>query len=91
MVYSSVIPVGGASVTNDIAIGLRTSVDTAEKIKIEYGTTIPDEVRDTETIDLSLISKIDTQKISKASRRDYPSEIPRNFCTCERRASKNQS
>lgn len=65
MVYSSVIPVGGASVTNDIAIGLRTSVDTAEKIKIEYGTTIPDEVRDTETIDLSLISKIDTQKISK--------------------------
>ncbi len=65
ILHSAVIPVGGASVTNDIAIGLRTSIDTAEKIKIEYGTTMPDEVRDTETIDLSLLSKIDTQKVSK--------------------------
>lgn len=65
ILHSAVIPVGGASVTNDIAIGLRTSIDTAEKIKIEYGTTMPDEVRDTEIIDLSLLSKIDTQKVSK--------------------------
>ncbi len=65
ILHSAVIPVGGGSVTNDIAIGLRTSIDTAEKIKIEYGTTMPDEVRDAETIDLSLLSKIDTQKVSK--------------------------
>lgn len=65
ILHSSVIPVGGASVTNDIAIGLRTSIDTAEKIKIEYGTAFPDEVRENEVIDLSQISKIDTQKVSK--------------------------
>jgi cell division protein FtsA len=65
ILHSAVIPVGGGSVTNDIAIGLRTSIDTAEKIKIEYGTTIPDEVREAETIDLSLLSKIDYQKVSK--------------------------
>ncbi len=65
ILHSAVIPVGGASVTNDIAIGLRTSIDTAEKIKIEYGTTMPEEVRDAESIDLSLLSKIDTQKVSK--------------------------
>jgi cell division protein FtsA len=63
--HTAVIPVGGENVTNDIAIGLRTSVDTAEKIKIEYGTCNPGDVNDREIIDLSLISKIDTQKVSK--------------------------
>lgn len=63
--HTAVIPVGGENVTNDVAIGLRTSIDTAEKIKIEYGTCIPDDVNDRETIDLSLISKIDQQKVSK--------------------------
>ncbi|QQR84277.1 hypothetical protein IPJ72_02635 [Candidatus Peregrinibacteria bacterium] len=48
-----------------MAIGLRTSIDTAEKIKIEYGTTVPDDVNQRETIDLSLISKIDNHKVSK--------------------------
>ncbi len=63
--HAATLPVGGESVTNDIAIGLRTSIDTAEKIKIEYGTTTPEEVNERETIDLSLISKIDNHKVSK--------------------------
>ncbi|OGJ48213.1 cell division protein FtsA [Candidatus Peregrinibacteria bacterium RIFOXYB12_FULL_41_12] len=63
--YTAVIPVGGENVTNDIAIGLRTSIDTAEKIKIEYGSCIPEDINDRETIDLSLLSKIDTQTVSK--------------------------
>lgn len=65
ILHTAVIPVGAESVTNDVAIGLRTSIDTAEKIKIEYGSCIPDEVSDRETIDLSSFSKIDMQKISK--------------------------
>lgn len=32
--YSSVIPVGGNNITNDLAIGLRLSIDEAEKLKI---------------------------------------------------------
>lgn len=63
--HTAVIPVGGENVTNDIAIGLRTSIDTAEKIKIEYGTCMPSDVSEREVIDLSLMSKIDTQKVSK--------------------------
>ncbi len=63
--HTAVIPVGGENVTNDIAIGMRTSIDTAEKVKIEYGSTIPEDVNDRETIDLSLISKIDTHLVSK--------------------------
>lgn len=65
VVYSAVIPVGGEHVTNDLAIGLRCSIDTAEKVKIEYGTCIPDEVSEREEIDLSQISKSDSHTVSK--------------------------
>ncbi|MBU1016773.1 MAG: cell division protein FtsA [Patescibacteria group bacterium] len=34
-VYSSVLPVGGQNITNDLAIGLRTSLESAEKIKLK--------------------------------------------------------
>jgi cell division protein FtsA len=63
--HTAVIPVGGENVTNDVAIGIRTSIDTAEKIKIEYGSVIPEDVSDRETIDLSTLSKIDTHLVSK--------------------------
>ncbi len=36
VLYSSVLPVGSAHITNDLAIGLRTNVDIAEKIKLRY-------------------------------------------------------
>lgn len=65
ILHTAVIPVGGENVTNDVAIGMRTSIDTAEKLKIEYGSVTPEEVNDRETIDLSLISKIDTHLVSK--------------------------
>lgn len=34
--YSSVLPVGGQNITNDLAIGLRTSIENSEKIKIKF-------------------------------------------------------
>ncbi len=36
VLYSSVLPVGSSHITNDLAIGLRTNVDIAEKIKLRY-------------------------------------------------------
>jgi cell division protein FtsA len=36
VLYSSVLPVGSSHITNDLAIGLRTNVDIAEKIKLKY-------------------------------------------------------
>ncbi|MAG28750.1 cell division protein FtsA [bacterium] len=35
-----VLPVGAAHITNDVAIGLRTNIDVAELIKIQYGSTL---------------------------------------------------
>lgn len=37
LIHLAVLPVGSANITNDISIGLKTDIDIAEKIKIEYG------------------------------------------------------
>lgn len=66
LVHAAVIPVGGESVTNDVAIGLRTSIDLAEKVKIQYGTCLLDEIgTGKEEIDLSLLSKTDNAKVDR--------------------------
>lgn len=65
LLHVSTIPVGGENVTNDIAIGLRTSIDVAERLKIEYGSCNPQEVSELDDINLSLISKVDTHRVSK--------------------------
>lgn len=38
LLHTSVLPVGASHITNDIAIGLRTSIDIADAIKISHGT-----------------------------------------------------
>lgn len=37
LAYSSVIPIGAKNITNDLAIGLRVSLESAEKIKLALG------------------------------------------------------
>lgn len=41
---SAVLPLGSNHITADIAIGLRTSIDLAEEIKIRYGSSLPKEL-----------------------------------------------
>ena len=53
---AAALPIGAGHITNDIAIGLRVSVETAEKIKLEYGTALPEEVNKKDKINLSEIS-----------------------------------
>jgi cell division protein FtsA len=36
ILYSSILPVGASHITNDIAIGLRTDIEVAEKVKLKY-------------------------------------------------------
>jgi cell division protein FtsA len=65
LLYTSIIPIGAGHITNDIAIGLRTSVEVAEKIKLEYGYAKAKDVNEKEGIDLS---KIDSQEEGVVSR-----------------------
>ena len=50
--YSSVIPVGGIHVTNDISIGLRTPLESAEMIKKQYGCAVLDLVDPSEMVEV---------------------------------------
>ena len=39
--YAGVIPIGGVNITNDLAIGLKTDPEIAEKIKLEHASATP--------------------------------------------------
>jgi cell division protein FtsA len=65
LIHTVIIPVGAGHITNDIAIGLRTSIDVAEKIKLEYGSAISRDTNKKEGIDLS---QIDSQEEGVVSR-----------------------
>ncbi|MFH1711764.1 MAG: cell division protein FtsA [Patescibacteria group bacterium] len=44
MLHTAVLPIGGDHITNDVAIGLRTSLEVAEKVKLSLGCAVPDAV-----------------------------------------------
>ncbi len=48
--FASVIPVGGAHFTHDLVEGLRTSREEAERIKIECGSVLPEQVSPDEVV-----------------------------------------
>lgn len=39
MLHSKILPIGSRHITNDLAVMLRTSIDVAERIKLEHGAT----------------------------------------------------
>jgi cell division protein FtsA len=65
LLHTAILPIGGSHITNDIAIGLRTSIDVAEKVKIEYGNAMPGEISKKDDINLS---EIDAQEEGMVSR-----------------------
>ncbi len=52
IVYTTVLPLGGNHITNDIAVGLRTPAIEAEKIKQKYGCALASMVHKEETIEV---------------------------------------
>jgi cell division protein FtsA len=63
--HTSVLPVGGNHVSNDIAVGLRTPVSEAEKIKIMHGSVLPDEIDESEKIEVLAASGKERKKLSR--------------------------
>ncbi len=52
MVHLSVLPVGADHITADLAIGLQTSLDVAEKVKLEVGDAVPENFERSDEINL---------------------------------------
>lgn len=63
LTYSGVIPIGARNVTNDLAIGLRVSLDTAEKIKLALSK-VPKE-NETDELDLERLGVKEQKKVSR--------------------------
>jgi cell division protein FtsA len=64
--YSAVLPVGGAHFTRDLAVGLRTSIDEAERIKKEFGCVLVDDIAGDDVIQVAGIA---TRKMRDVARR----------------------
>lgn len=87
LAHSVVLPVGAKNVTNDIAVGLRVSLDTAEKIKLELakppktaiapGDVLP-KTKDAEKEDLLDLSRLGTEEeLRKVSQKTLKEGIMR--------------
>lgn len=59
------IPVGGDHITNDISVGLRTSTEEAERVKIEHGHAFIDYASDDEIFQVSEIGSDQKQEFSQ--------------------------
>lgn len=66
LAYSSVLPIGGKNVTNDLAIGLRVSLESAEKIKLLISDAANQKKKEApDEIDLSEMGVAEVKKVSK--------------------------
>jgi cell division protein FtsA len=71
VLYAGSVPIGAEHITSDIAIGLRTSLDIAEKIKVQFGTAAPKDISKKEEISLGELGATDDETVS----RKYVGEI----------------
>jgi cell division protein FtsA len=62
---SAVIPVGGEHVTKDLSVGLRTSTEDAEKIKVKHGHAFYDHASEDEVFTVGIIGSDQQQQFNQ--------------------------
>lgn len=65
LLHLAVIPIGGSHVTNDLAIGLRCEIETAERVKKLHGHVFAATDTHTEIIDLNKINPEEQGRVEK--------------------------
>lgn len=70
-IHTAVLPLGGEHVTNDLAIGLKTQIEVAERVKMEYGECLSKNISKKETFNLGEIGAEVNEEVS----RKYVAEI----------------
>lgn len=63
--HSQVVPLGGWQFTNDLSVGLRAPFAVAEAIKIQYGTTLADQLTDDEQVDVEAFGENGRQSVPR--------------------------
>lgn len=69
IIHTAVLPVGAGHITSDLAIGLRTAIEVAESIKLNYGHAQAKQVSRREDIDI-----VEAEETSAAAK---PLKVPR--------------
>jgi cell division protein FtsA len=64
LIHTAVIPIGSEHVTNDVAIGLKVSIDTAERVKLDYGQCLSGLINKKQMIDLSTIDASQEESVA---------------------------
>jgi len=64
--FSGLLSVGGNHVTRDLAIGLRTPFDLAERVKLEQGTALTSEIGPAERLDVMLAGSGERMSLARA-------------------------
>lgn len=59
LLHTAIIPVGADYITQDLAIGMRTSMEVAERVKISFGSAQYNNIKRTDEIDLSVFDPHD--------------------------------
>lgn len=72
LLHTKIISIGGAHITNDIAIGLRIAIDAAEKIKRDFGYAVASDISKKDKINLK---DYDSQTDDVYISRNYLAEI----------------
>ncbi len=61
--YTAIIPIGGDNFTNDIAVGLRTPIPEAEKIKKKFGCVASPATDEQETIEVPSVGRVKKPRV----------------------------
>lgn len=65
IIHVQILPIGSGHITNDIAIGLRTDIDTAERVKLEYGACNSEDISKKDMIDMTKVASDGRGQASK--------------------------
>ncbi|PIR05226.1 MAG: cell division protein FtsA [Candidatus Liptonbacteria bacterium CG11_big_fil_rev_8_21_14_0_20_35_14] len=68
LLHANVLPIGSSNITNDIAIGLKVSIEAAESLKLSYGYAVARDIPLKEKLD---ISKVDNKAGKPIARRFF--------------------
>ncbi|WP_408010898.1 cell division protein FtsA [Pseudalkalibacillus sp. A8] len=63
--FTKVLPIGGDFVTKDISIGLRTTTEDAERVKVKHGHAFIDHASDEESFEVARIGSSNEQQFSQ--------------------------
>ena len=57
LLHTAILPIGSEHITADVAIGLRCPINLAERIKIEYGSVLPEQFGKKDEVDISKLAE----------------------------------